>query len=55
VYLVQIGMILYSVISGDDAQLTSAYIQLILNGIQIGSMFIFSILLAFRLVYGICQ
>jgi len=55
VYLVQIGMILYSIISGDGAQLTSAYIQLILNGIQVGSMLIFSILLAVRLVYGICQ
>lgn len=55
VFLAQIGIMLYSVLQPEASRITSAYVSLILNGIQIASMLIFSILLIIRVVYGICQ
>jgi hypothetical protein len=55
VYIGQIAMIAYAVFMPEADKLVPSYLQLGFNGVQVASMIVFSLLMALRIVYGICK
>lgn len=55
VFIGQMAVILYTVMQPETSRIIPAYVTLVLNGVQIGLILIFSILLVGKTIYGICQ